>query len=92
MITQKDNITFVCFAYAGDPYGTIGVSVKATKLSLQELQIKKNVGDTLNPDEIKTLPAIELHFSNEKSIDVMIKALEAIRRNIQREFAYALAC
>lgn len=66
----------------------ISVNSEGGKLILQMLSNKKSaagdakIGDRLEPEDIKDAPKVELHFYNEKSLDVLICHLEAIRKRI----------
>lgn len=91
MITSENNTTTVQFA-AMDNVGKIGVGVRGTTIQLQELLSEINVGESLTSDDIKDLPKVLLEFSNVNSIDVLIKALNAVKENWTKKYAIALAC
>ena len=71
------------------------ISVSAYKgiLLLQELAKDKKIGDRLNDEDIKELPKVEIEFFTIESVDIMIKALEVIKRNYRpidpNQLAYA---
>lgn len=71
----------------------IVISVKGTIVCLQEVAIKgMKVGvDHPTEEQIKPLPNVNLSFSNEKSVDLLIRALEVIKNNL-RLHTFALAC
>lgn len=64
------------------------------ELILRELKkgLKKNVGAQLTPEEIEELPKIVMDFSRIESVDVLIKALEYIKKGMEMHRQFALAC
>lgn len=79
MITIENSITKVLFGQ--NDKASIAVCAKAGVLTLQMLATDKQIGDKLDDNDIKELPKVEIEFFTPKSIDVMIGALEAIKRN-----------
>lgn len=79
MIETKELITKVEFG--NDKQATIGVSAKYGTLTLQMLCKEKEIGDSFSDDDIKELPKIQMEFNSIKSVNVLIEALECIKRN-----------
>jgi len=95
MIITKGLLTDVEFSKTKEN-GVISVGVDPeTSILLQQLTAPRTVGSSLLGDEdnIEELPAIRLNFYNKESVDVLIKALEQIKKNIDNPYyQYALAC
>lgn len=70
----------------------IAVIARKGTLTLQELAKGKQIGEKLEEGDTKELPKIDMEFTRLESIDVMIKALEAIKKNWIEQYQYALAC
>ena len=91
MIKIEENITSIEFSKDGK--GTIGVIAHKNDLILQGLIGDVEVGGQLKQEDIQELPKAVLSFHSEESINVVIKALEAIKENIKlKNYSYALAC
>jgi len=95
MIITKGLLTDVEFSKTKEN-GIISVGVDPeTSILLQQLTAPRTVSYSLSGDEnnIEELPAIRLNFYNKESVDVLIKALEQIKKNIDNPYyQYALAC
>lgn len=79
MITTENSITKVLFG--NESKANIAVSSKHGTLTLQMLTTEKQIGDNLEDGDIQELPKVEIDFFSPKSIDVVIRALEAIKKN-----------
>lgn len=57
----------------------------STTLSLKPIkEAKYDIGEDLKDKEIETLPIeVQLQFTNTKSVDVVIEALNQIKKNIE---------
>jgi len=95
MITKKGLLTDVEFSKTKEN-GIISVGIDPSQsLLLQELTAPRTVGSSLKDDldNIEELPAVRLNFYNKESVDVVIAALEKIKKNIDNPcYQYALAC
>jgi len=91
MISTENNITTVQFASI-DNKGKIGVQVNGLEIQLQELVSEIPVGERFEKEDVNDLPKVLLEFSNIKSVDVMIKALQDIKKNWTNYYQFALAC
>jgi len=92
MIKTENLTTIATFGKNG--VATISVGDRHNALVLQELKAPTKIGEGLSPEDVKPLPCIELHFFDEKSIDVMINRLNAIKNNIKpnNNDTLSLAC
>jgi hypothetical protein len=93
MITTENLITKIKFG--NDQKANIAVGAIKGTLTLQMLATEKQIGDKLVSDDIQELPKVEIEFFNTKSIDVLISALEVIKRNYTPPPSFdqlALAC
>lgn len=93
MITTNNTGAKVIFGT--DKKATIAVSADANKLILQMLKQEKQIGESLTEKDKQEHPKIEIDFFTPKSIEVLIEALECIKRNIQPppiDYSLALAC
>ena len=94
MIKTTKHITEVKFGKGNK--GTLVVGVykdHPTTLTLQEIIGDHEIGTNCQKKDRKHLPKIEMEFFQEESIDVMIKALEGIKRNLANQYPrYYLAC
>lgn len=93
MITTENLITKVLFG--NDAKANIAVNVKEGTLTLQMLATEKQIGDKLEESDIQGLPKVEIEFFNTKSIDVLIGALQVIKKNYTPPPSldtFALAC
>jgi len=73
---------------------TTAVNASNFLLVLQQLSTEKSIGDELTEGDYDELPKVEIQFFSEKSVDVLIKALQVIKKNFNPppEMNYALAC
>jgi len=90
MITTENLTTKVLFGINGQ--ANIAVGAKNGTLTLQMLNCQKKIAENIDDSDIKKLPKIEMEFFDVKSIDVMIKALETIKRNYTGVSQLSLAC
>ena len=93
MIKTENTTTKVLFG--NNEKASIAVSAKKGTLTLQMLSTEKQIGDLIQDTDIKELPKVEIEFFDPKSIDVLIAALEAIKKNYIPPPSYdqlALAC
>ncbi len=93
MITTENSITKVMFGTTEK--ANIAVGAKNKTLTLQMLATEKQIGDKLEEGDIQKSPKVEIEFFNPKSIDVLIEALEAIKKNYAKMLfldQLALAC
>lgn len=60
---------------------TIAVGANKGTLTLQMLASEKQIGDNLEEADKQELPKVEIEFFTPKSIDVLIGALQAIKKN-----------
>ena len=80
MIKTEGLVTEVKFG--NDKKANIAVTINDGVLKLQQLATEKQVGDKIDKDvDIQELPKVEIEFFNTRSIDVLIGALEAIKKN-----------
>ena len=91
MITTEGLNTKVKFG-DWDSKASIAVLAKKGTLTLQELAKDKQIGDPLEDGDTKELPKIEMEFTRLESVDIMIKALETIKKNWIEQYQYSLAC
>ena len=94
MIITKGLLTDVEFSKTKEN-GIISVGVDPeTSILLQQLTAPRTVGSSLgDEDNIEELPAIRLNFYNKESVNVLINALEQIKKNIDNPYyQYALGC
>ena len=94
MIIQKGLITDVEFSKTKEN-GVIAVCTdNSTSITLQQLKTPKTVGfNSKDILDIKELPAVRLNFYNKESVDVVIKALKRIKKNIDNPYYdYTRAC
>jgi hypothetical protein len=95
MIIQKGLVTDVEFSKTKEN-GIVSVGVDPkTSLLLQPLTGFRTVGMSLENDlnMIEDLPAVRLNFYNKESVDVVIAALEHIKKNIENPYnQYTSAC
>lgn len=89
MIQVENFITKVEFGTENK--ASISVSTKNGTLTLQMLATEKQIGDKLELSDIQELPKVVIDFNNTKSIDILIEALEVIKRNYVVD-TLALAC
>ena len=89
MIQVENLITKVEFGTENK--ASISVSARKGTLTLQMLATEKQIGDKLELSDIQELPKVVIDFNNTKSIDILIKALEVIKRNYVVD-TLALAC
>lgn len=90
MITTENSTTKVMFGTTEK--ANIAVNAKKGTLTLQMLGTEKQIGDKLEEIDIQELPSVEIEFFNPKSIDILIGALEAIKKNYTPPPSLALAC
>ena len=67
--------------FGNEQKANIAVRASHGKLTLQMLATEKQIDDKITPSDIQNLPRVELMFSDTKSIDVMIAALQVIKKN-----------
>lgn len=80
MITTNKETTTVKFGQNG--IASISVNVNSLLLTLQQLKVEKRIGEKGGSDEdVHPLPKIEFDFTEVESIDVMIGALEVLKKN-----------
>jgi hypothetical protein len=60
---------------------SIAVTAQFGVLTLQMLATEKNIGEAIEPADGRELPKVEIEFFTPKSIDVLIGALEVIKKN-----------
>lgn len=83
--------TYVKFGTA--ERASLAVGCSGNFLTLQQLATEKKFGEDLKEEDIQEFPKIEMEFFDTKSIDVMIKVLEEIKKNMNPPWMhYALAC
>lgn len=84
MINTQEQNTTVKFG-TGDK-ASIGVSVNGSqgnKVTLQQLSTDKTIGDKIDiTKDVSELPKVVLDFTNVNSVNALIGALEAVRRNM----------
>jgi hypothetical protein len=92
MITIVDQNVDVEFSKDG--VGVIAVRAAGNVLSLQQLLVEGvKVGGTWKDGDEKPLPKVAMEFYKEESVDVVIKALLAIKKHLKYPYGtYALAC
>ena len=92
MITIIDQNVDVEFSKDGN--GVIAVGRIGTTLTLQQLiRTDVKVGETWEKGDEKPLPKVSMEFYKEESVDVVIKALLAIKERLKYPYGtYALAC
>lgn len=93
MITNKNKVTRVIFGT--NQKASICVSGSKKTLFLEALIKNKKVGDIVKKGDYKHLPKVELVFASTESVDIMIKSLELIKKNITPHtyhFCYVDAC
>lgn len=71
---------------------SIGIRAFKGTVTLQELAKEKKIGDSLDDDDTKELPMIEMNFKRIESVDALIKALETIKKNWVDPNQLAYAC
>ncbi len=79
MITTNGLITEVKFGDAKK--ANIIVSANRGKLTLRQAVTEKQIGDHVEDSDKLDLPKIEMEFFNVESIDILIGALECIKKN-----------
>lgn len=79
MITTEDLITKVKFG--NNDKANIAVLARKGTLTLQQLANEKQIGDAIIDGDAQELPKVEIEFFNTRSIDVLIGALIAIKKN-----------
>jgi hypothetical protein len=74
--------------------GVIAVRGGGTTLSLQQLKVEGlKLGESWKDGDEIPLPKVNMEFYNVESVDVMIKMLEIIKKNLRNPYGdYALAC
>lgn len=90
MIQTEGSVTMVKFG--NGEKASIAVTAERGILTLQMLATEKNIGDLIEPADGRDLPKVEIEFFNPRSIDVLIGALEAIKKNYIPPIEPALAC
>jgi hypothetical protein len=79
MITTEGLTTTVKFG--SKQKASISVNMKKGTLTLQELAKDKKIGDPLVAGDFHELPKVEMEFFTLESVNVVIKALEMMKKN-----------
>ncbi len=94
MIQTKGNTTAVLFARQSNK-ANIAVVSDGNRMILSELLTNKSVHDIITNEDIRKLPKVICDFETVESIDVVIKVLTKVRRNIENSnlyMGYCMAC
>lgn len=99
MITHEYNTTSVQFGL--DKIGAVGLLGYSKfdgltgHLSVQQLATEKVIGEKWEKGDVHELPKVVFNFTDIGSVETLIKVLEGVRRNMDRNqqmYSLASAC
>lgn len=80
MIKRNDNQIIV---YFGDSIGEIATTQQDNIITFQELVVKRPFDWDLSEADINTDVSVSLNFKNIKSVDILIKQLQRVKKELE---------